>query len=279
MPVSAVVQDTAPPRVQITATGLATDGDLVTVYRVVDGDETPVRGGIDRVPDATGTLVLTDQSAPFGVPVAYRVDQTDTVTGAITSSTSTPVTLTAPGPWLSLPVTGEAVQLTIVDWPEKAYAARGAVIAVAGRTTPIVVSDKRIAASSTLTVLTRTKAELDALRDLLAVGDVIQVRPVCGAVEAEYVAVLDVTEQRYRPRTLRTDGGVPAGSDWRRYVVLECQVVDEPPRKMPAVGDTLADLHAYAGGTGSTLNTLATATFPPPATLLTIAQTPMEAGA
>lgn len=271
--VIAFVQGTEPQRVRITATELD-PADATTVYRVVDGAATPVRGGINIYPDAAGALVLDDQSAPFGVEVTYRVEQVDATTGTVTEQTSFPVTLTARGPWLSLPITGEAVQLTIVDWPEKAYAFRGSVIGVAGRTAPIVVGDKRLAASSTLTVLTRTKAELLALRDLLASGDVIQIRPVCGAVEAEYVAVLDVTETRYKPASKPTDGGVPAGSDWRRLVVMPVQVVDEPPRSIPALGDTLADLHAYAGGTTSTLGTLASATFPG-GTLLTIAQTDM----
>lgn len=269
--VIAFVQGTEPQRVRITATGLD-PADATTVYRVVDGAATPVRGGIGIYPDAAGALVLDDQSAPFGVEVVYRLEQVDATTGDVTEETSFPVTLTARGPWLSLPITGEGVQLTIVDWPEKSFAFRGSVIGVSGRTAPIVVGDKRLAASSTMTVLTRTKEQLFALRDLLASGDVIQVRPVCGAVEAEYVSVLDVTETRYKPSSRTTDGGVPAGSDWRRLVVMPVQVVDEPPRSIRALGDDLADLHAYAGGATSTLNTLATATFPG-GTLLTIAQT------
>lgn len=276
MTATAVVQATEPPRVLLTVTGLATDGDLVTVYRLVDGDAVPVRGAIDVLPDGTGTLVVTDLSAPFGVPVQYRVDQTDGGTGTVTSQTSNVVTLTAPGPWLSLPITGDAVQLTIVDWPEKSYKARQSLIAVAGRATPIAVSDKRIAAESTMVVLTRTRDDLMALRSLLEAGVVIQVRPVCGAVEAEYVAIGDVSETRYKPSSRATDGGTPAGSDWRRLVTMQCQVVDEPARTIPAVGDTLADLHAYVGGDTATLSTLHFSDFPSPATLLTIAQTALE---
>lgn len=273
--VIAVVQDTAPPRVLITGRGLM-PGQPITVYRIVDGEAVPVRGGFAVLPDANGVFVITDASAPFGVPVEYRIDQTDTSTGVVMSYPSNVVTLIADGPWLTLPITGEAVQLTIVDWPEKQYAFRGSVIGVAGRVTPIVVSDKRLAASSTLTVLTRTREELMALRDILATGDVIQIRPVCGAVEAEYVAVLDVNEQRFKPNSNPINGGIQAGSDWRRLVVMPVQVVDEPPRTIPAIGDTLADLHTYAGGPGSTLEGLATATFPEPATLLTIAQTALS---
>lgn len=62
------VQDVWPPRVQVVLTGL-TIGDSVTVYRVVAGQRTAIRGGVDAVTDTA--FVLIDAELPYGVPVNY----------------------------------------------------------------------------------------------------------------------------------------------------------------------------------------------------------------
>lgn len=269
--ITAQAQPGDPPRIVVTATGLAAEGGTLRIYREVDGTRVLLRGAVDV--EVTGdTMVFLDYEAPFGVPVDYALIQTGS-TGTVTGSgTPAPVTLMVASPWLTNPVTGSGVALTIQDWDELSFRARQTIVDVAGRAAPVVVSDVRSLPSSTLVVLTRTRADLSALRDLLNLGDVIHVRAICGAVENAYLAVGDVSETRITARSLKTDPR-QAGSDWRRSVNLTVQEVEAPALTIAPIADTLADLNAYVP---TTLQDIAT-TWPAPDTLLTIAQTNLRA--
>lgn len=238
----------------------------VSLMREVDGVRSPVRGA-QNIAAPGSDLVITDHEAPFGKSVTYVFvkSYTDGTTG---ETVSAPVVLTTARPWISHPITGVGVTATITEWSELAYAARRNVIAVAGRSRPIAISDRRLAPTSQVTMLTKTRSDLLALRTLLGLGDVLLVRPVCDAVEGDYLSIGDVTEARVKPT------GDGAGSDWRRLVSMDAQAVDIPDTSIPAVGDTLADLNAYVP---TTLADIATA-FGANATLLTIAQTNVRAG-
>lgn len=268
---AAVVQDTTPPRVQVTATDVPVAPGTATLYRVADGQRVAVRGML-ATPTTAAVFVVNDYEAPFGVPLTYvlALAYTDGTTEEVESG---PVTVEAASAWVSHPITGQGVALTIADWPEFTYTSRQTVVPVAGRAAPIVVSDVRLAASSSLVLLTRTREDLAALRGLLDTGDVLHVRAPCPAVEEAYVAVGDVVETRVKP-TSRDLDPKPAGADWRRLLTLTVQAVDRPTPGIAAYVDTLADLAAYVPGT---LADLADA-FGPDATLLTIATTNLSGG-
>ena len=248
-------------------TAIAEEPDIssVSLMREVDGVRSPVRGAQGIAPGSD--LVVNDNEAPFGKQVTYVFvkNYTDGTTG---ETYSDPIELTTALPWISHPITGVGVSATITDWSELSYAARQNVIAVAGRSRPIAISDKRLAPSSELTMLTKTRSDLLALRALLTLGDVLLVRPVCDAVEGDHLSIGDVTETRVKPT------GDGAGNDWRRLVSMSVQAVDLPDTSIPAIGDTLADLAAYVT---TTLTALSDA-FGPGATLLTIAETNLTAG-
>lgn len=249
----------------VTATASEPDIADISLWREVEGIRYPVRGAQD-LPPANDALVFNDNEAPFGKPVTYVLVKTYT-DGTTAEVSSDAVELTTVLPWISHPITGVGVTATITDWPELNYAARQTLVAVAGRSRPIAISDRRIAASSELVMLTKTRTTLMDLRALLGTGDTLLVRPPCEAVEGDYLAIGDVSEARIKPN------GEGAGSDWRRLVTMAAQVVDAPDTTIPAVGDTLADLAAYAPGT---LAELADA-FGAGATLLTIAETNLAA--
>ena len=245
----------------ITATATEPVIQTVSLMRLVDGVRSPVRGA-QNIAASAADMVFTDNEAPFGKQVTY-VFVKRYVDGTTGETISDPVELTTALPWISHPITGVGVSATITDWSELDYAARQTIVAVAGRARPIALSDRRLAPSSEITMLTKTRSDLLALRGLLALGDVLLVRPVCDAVEGDYLAIGDVTETRVKPN------GEGAGMDWRRLVTMNVQAVDIPDTGIPAIGDTLADLHAYAP---TTLTALSDA-FGPNATLLTIAET------
>lgn len=250
----------------VTATAEEPDILSVSLMREVDGVRSPVRG-LQNVTAPGSDLVVTDVEAPFGKPVTYVFVKTYT-DGTTGETYADPIELTTELPWISHPITGVGVSATITEWTDLAYAARRTVIAVAGRSRPIAISDRRLAPTSQLTMLTKTRSDLLALRGLLSLGDVLLVRPVCDAVEGDYLSIGDVTETRVKPT------GDGAGGDWRRLVSMEAQAVDIPDTSIPAIGDTLADLAAYAP---TTLTALSDA-FGPGATLLTIAETSLTAG-
>jgi hypothetical protein len=262
--VTATAQPTEPPRVIVTIEDPVTVGDppisSVSLMRLVDGVRSPVRGA-QNLAATSAPLVITDNEAPFGKPVTYVFVKSFT-NGTTGETLSAPVTLTTELPWISHPITGVGVAATITDWDELSYAARQTIIPVAGRARPIAISDRRLAPSSDITMLTKTRSDLLALRGLLALGDVLLIRPTCDAVEGDYVAISDVTEKRVKAN------GDGAGTDWRRLVTMNAQAVDIPDTSIPAIGDTLADLAAYAP---TTLADLADA-FGINATLLTIAE-------
>lgn len=248
-------------------TAVASEPDIarMSLMREVDGVRTPVRGaqGITSASD----LVVNDNEAPFGKSVTYVYVKTY-VDGTSSETYSDPIELTTALPWISHPITGVGVSATITEWSELAYAARQTVIPVAGRSRPIAISDKRLAPTSELTMLTKSRSDLLAMRSLLSLGDVLLVRPVCDAVEGDYLSIGDVVEQRVKPT------GEGAGNDWRRLVSMNVQAVDIPDTAIPAIGDTLADLAAYVPTTLEALS----AAFGAGATLLTIAETNLTAG-
>lgn len=235
----------------------------LTIYRVVGSTYTPVRG-LSNLQPTTSTVVGYDQAAPFGVEVFYTMEfvRDD---GTVTEDTAGPLVLTSDSSWLSHPITGQGLPVTIVTWTEWVYAARQSIVQVSGRAAPVVVSDKRLRPTSELELFTATREDLMTLRELLATGDILQMRPVCDAVEPDFLAIGDVTETRY------VEAGPGTGSDWRRITTLACQAVDQPAPAIPAIGDTLENLANYVPGTLADFPS----TFGEDGTLLTIATTPL----
>lgn len=60
------------PAVQVTVTEVWPGTQVVNVYRIADGREFQVRGGVRKL--AVGGTSVVDWEAPFGVPITYRVE-------------------------------------------------------------------------------------------------------------------------------------------------------------------------------------------------------------
>jgi hypothetical protein len=60
------------PSVQITLSDVAPGTQVVNLYRIADGRQFPVRGGIRKF--AVGGASVVDWEAPFGVPITYRAE-------------------------------------------------------------------------------------------------------------------------------------------------------------------------------------------------------------
>lgn len=231
------IQPSEPPRVLVTVTGLDTLGDPVALVNVVRIDDQgaivePVRGGRAVLEPTDANLLLTDTAAPFGRPVYYVA----TVTlddGTILQATSTPaLTLIVELPWLSEPITGNAVAVTVKEWPVLESDTPASVIVVDGRADPVVVSSVATLPGSNTVLRTSSLTDLRALRALVGSGDPLLLRATCVGVEDAYLTVGKRAERRVTNN----------GADERRNVDLDVQHLAIPAPDVPAVGDTLEDL-------------------------------------
>ncbi|MFJ3084475.1 hypothetical protein ACIPJG_32625 [Streptomyces halstedii] len=184
----------------LTAGGYANWG----LWRVeADGNLTPVRGESGDTSQNTvvgDRAVIEDYEAPLGIPVSYYLKLwTTSATG--NGTMSDPITIPEPLPTeIVLKDPGmPARQTTAVvakggqpTWTRKA---RQSVNAVRGRVRPIVISDMRTSREGTLTLVTETAEELDAMWWLLEAGTVLLIQwPSLWGEKDVYVSVGDVSE-------------------------------------------------------------------------------------
>lgn len=250
--VSAVQQDTWPPRASVAVTGL-TIGNSVSLFRVVGGERTAVRAG-ESASVSDPSFLTTDAELPFGVPVSYVA-----VVNDLTEYTSSAATYTLIGGKVALSdaISGDSAEAVILAWDERAYDRRASMFKVGGRN--VVVSGDLGMFEGDLELFTEATSSRDSLMDLLATAteSVVQIRQPGGYDGVDsYVAVLGVKERRFSQD----------GSDERRIFTLTVAEVEGWAPGLVAAAFTLQDIaDAY---TGLTLNDL----YNDYATLLALAQ-------
>jgi hypothetical protein len=231
---SAVLDVTAqavfPPRVLVSATGLAADDTVTaTLYRQVGTALTAVRAA--SAVDVTGqdALLRVDAEQPFGVPVSYVAALTD-VAGTTWQVTSDSITTTVTSDVISDAVRGIGAAVTIETWPEKRRDRDATVFRVGGRN--VAVSRPRSAAQASVRVRTNTAAAGDDLQELLdgATEGVLLVRKQVSMEGVDnWLAVVSDTEDR------RWFDGI-------RWWQLEVYETEPWPDVLEAAGYTLQDL-------------------------------------
>lgn len=225
-----------PPRKEITLTGL-TGASFVTVYRIVGGVRTAIRGA-DDVFIGTTTRVLVDAELPFGLPVTYELVESDVV-----QDTDGPATTTLPGGKVALTdaVTALAAEVVIFTHDPLVRDAEAAVYNVDGRN--YVVSDPLGQWSGTFEFFTETdtaRTDLDTLlRD--CTSGIVQIRQPGGYDGVDtYAAVLSSATRRFSQD----------GSDQRRITAVRLAQCPGWPTALEARGFTLGDIgDAYTGQT------------------------------
>lgn len=218
-----------PPSVLITLAGATSPTTLTR--QAADGSRSVVRTA-DGLPVPVGTTSVVDYGAPFGEQLTYIGNGT---------TASNPVVLNVPDPWLVHPGRpGQSMPISVAEFgPRNAAPAQG-MFRVIGRRNPIVVTDGQPGTlQSSVTVRTRTLAELGKLRALLsdAAPLLLNVPATLGwGVEAEYISVTSVEEARLMDYAGRPD----------RYLTLAYVVVDAPAGGWGGGGTGGGD-----GGTGT----------------------------
>lgn len=234
--ITADEQDVYPPRVLVSVTGL-TAGDDVAVYRSVAAVRTAVRAGTTT--DAPGVAWLTvDAELPFGVPVSYLA----VVNGVEYATGATTYTLPGGKVVVSDAITGQAAEVLIGAWPEKAYNRPATRFVVAGRN--VVVSGAMPGFTGEVELLVVSDSSAENLMQVIrsATSGIVQVRQAGGYADVDcYVAVTSVRKRRFSQD----------GSDEKRLVICEFTEVDPWASILAAAGFSYADLaDAYdPGGT------------------------------
>lgn len=213
-------QSAYPSRVLITVTGIDV-GQVVTITRTPAGSTTAttVRGA-HAVTMTSNALVIVDAEAPYGVLLTYRLLIATGITGADVEYNSATITLTLAGSKVALSdaVTGNAVEVVILAWPEKAIERSSSVFAVGGRN--IVVSGQGGGFASSLQLFTETDTARAAVVDLIknATSGIVQLRQSGGYDDVDcYMFVQRITPTRWSQD----------GTDQRRIIALD--VVETGP--------------------------------------------------
>ncbi|MFF1684504.1 MULTISPECIES: hypothetical protein [unclassified Streptomyces] len=188
----------------IVARGLTTGGPTWkwSLERIVAGETPqPVRGwaGDITFQDLTGDVsVITDYEAPLGVPVQWRVTIQAPVGTQRQSFTSDALTLDAEtlDVWLKDPgLPARSCSATVQTLPDWQRSARQGVNQVRGRARPIVISDVRSSRTGSVTLVTHTEEERDALWWVLDSGRTLLLQWPPGWGERDvYVSIGEVTE-------------------------------------------------------------------------------------
>ncbi|MFG2352574.1 hypothetical protein [Streptomyces sp. NPDC048521] len=189
---------------------------LMTVYRVLgDGSKTLVRGAsglLSQVTSTDDTAIVTDYEAPLGVPFSYRLEFYSATTGLLTEYRLTSTVTLDPGDanyaWLkdpARPILNRRVMVQKApDWQQPI---EQNVMRPRGRQNAVVLSGVRSGREGSLVVWTQSDDEREAMRFLLATGNVLLWQSAPGMGESDvYVTVGETAFPRvttYAPEAWR----------------------------------------------------------------------------
>jgi hypothetical protein len=231
-------QDAFPPRTLVTVSGL-TNGDDVTVYRVVAGQRTALRAGSVSNTGSAAFLVV-DGELPFGVPVSYVAVVNDT---AEYSTSATTYTVPGGKVVLSDAITGLSAEGVIRAWDEKGYDRQASVFKVGGRN--VVISGEFGMFTASIEFFFEAYSSGQNFKDLMAgaTEGLFQIRRPTSAYDGVdcYVAVLAARERRFSQD----------GSDPRRTWVVDVAEVEAWAAEQEALGFTYQNVEDYYAPSGT----------------------------
>ncbi|MGZ4617182.1 MAG: hypothetical protein ACXV3F_00330 [Frankiaceae bacterium] len=165
--------DTAnwPARVKLSVSASAGETSTTITRLNPDGTTWPVRTN-DGNPLALsgGSGLLYDYEAPYGAAVSYSSQESPSTVSAQVTVAVSRVWLVHPG----VPSLSQPVRLAAGAFTRRTRPVTQGVFQVMGRTNPVVVSDgARKGVQSTLTVLTQSQADADAIDALMSDAGVV----------------------------------------------------------------------------------------------------------
>ncbi len=113
---TAAVTSTAPPTVEILATGLPyTVGNTATLYRDQEGRRATVRGAQAVTLTGADTAWL-DYEAAFGIGVTYTVEVRSAAGAILSTTTAAPIQVPVTVPWISDPIDPANATPVLPEW-------------------------------------------------------------------------------------------------------------------------------------------------------------------
>ncbi|MGV9352278.1 hypothetical protein [Streptomyces misionensis] len=201
---------------------------LMTVYRVLaNGSRTLLRdltGLTDHLANTDDTYLVTDYEAPLGVPFSYRIEFYSATTGLLATYRTTNTYVIDPGDpnyaWLKDPARPILNRRVLVKQaPEWKQPIDQNVMRPRGRQNAVVLSGVRSGREGDLVVWTQSDDEREALRFLLATGNVLLWQAAPGMGESDvYVSVGETALPRV---------STYAREPWREWT-LPLTEVDQP---------------------------------------------------
>jgi hypothetical protein len=163
-----------------------------------------------------------DGQAPLGVEVRYQLRLWRDGQPAETY-TADPITIEGTrGCFLTDTASDRTIAVQIRNWDERDYAARQAVLLVANRPDPVVLSDVHTLPRQDVVFRTGSRAHLDALLSVLTGSNrivLLRTQPT-SSLATMYAAVGDITEERLDALD---------GTNWARDVTVDMQGVNPIP--------------------------------------------------
>ena len=211
---------------------------MMTVYRILaDGSRSLVRGPsglLEMVTPTDTTFIVNDYEAPLGVPFSYRIEFYSATTGALQEFRVTETVTIDPGDpnyaWLKDPLRPVLNRRVLVKTaPAWKAPIDQQVYRIRGRQNAVVLSGIRSGREGDLVVWTQSDDEREALRFLLATGNVLLWQSAPGMGESDvYVSVgeiqfpriVDYAREPWREWTLpltevdRPTGGMAGSATW-----------------------------------------------------------------
>jgi len=175
---------------------VSTGTGTAVVQRVLGDSTALIRE--NPIPVTTTPVEVLDYEVPLGVPVTYLVTLDETGDTAQTA----PLVVSGNGQdfMVSLSDPSRSVAVTVVEMPDTSYQTRVTLLPIIGRNTPVAQTDFPQAATGTLTILTQSPGERDALTALIRDGwpVLFKSQPERG-VGNRYMALTGITTYRVSP--------------------------------------------------------------------------------
>ncbi len=239
--------DTDQSRIVVTVAGVT--NTQARVVRVSSGGvASTIRGG-DPATFVGGAGVFLDFEAPLDTPLTYQIR--NIANDGVQGSSGTVVLPSEGLVWLKHPGTPTLnMTLRVEDFPSEENDIPQAIFKPIGRKFPVAVSSRRFAETGTLTAITSTLGERDAIKAILDSGSTLLLQAPAGwGVGSNYVAVGVVTADRL----------IPYGPDPQRRWTLPLTYVDSPVGMASAgVGNSCADVIATYATCADVLDAKAT---------------------
>jgi hypothetical protein len=199
--------DEAPmPRVETLFSTLAAGTSTVTVYRLADGREYQMRGGVKAA--TTGAMTRIDMEIPFGVSVGYRAEMFNTAGISLGFTDQASTVMDIAETWLHNPLNpGGGVKVQFRDTAARQLdrPVAGSVYYPQGRRVGVVIGGERSGLQGTvLDVVTDTVEDADKVRDLIGGYTATTVPVLCFRIGAAdrvrlprpfFAAVMNISEQ------------------------------------------------------------------------------------